>query len=173
MIEDDRSGLTIAYHAARLSPDPRTQNGSYLLTEVDGSYRGTIGHNFGVRGQAVNWTSTDKYDLIHHAEEAAINGAAVHGIPTWGATLYVPWYCCVRCARVIIGAKIHRVVGHRDLLRFSAHNNPNWIAETARGLEMLANAKVICDWIDGPIKAQPIRHGAQLWNPETLKVVSE
>lgn len=170
MIDDDRSALAIAYHAARLSTDPRTQVGAYLLNEVDGSYRGSLGHNFGVRGMAVNWEDhSHKADYVHHAEESAIHGAAVYGIKTWGATLYCPWSACLRCARAISGAKVRRVVGHRELMRFSAKVNPNWNASIAASLELLTNAGVVCEWIDGPIKAQPIRHAGFLWNPQTLQ----
>jgi deoxycytidylate deaminase len=170
MIDDDRSALAIAYHSARLSADPRTQVGAYLLNEVDGSYRGSIGHNFGVRGVVVDWDDHNhKADYVHHAEESAIHGAAVHGIKTWGATLYCPWSACLRCARAISGAKIQRVVGHRDLMRFSAKVNPSWSASIAASLELLMNAGVRCDWVDGPIKAQPIRHAGFMWNPLTLQ----
>jgi len=170
MIDDDHSALAIAYHAARLSVDPRTQVGAYLLNSIDGSYRGAIGHNFGVRGAAVNWGDTgDKADYVHHAEEAAIHGAAVHGIKTWGATLYCPWSACLRCARAIIGAKISRVVAHRDLLRFSAEVNPSWTPSIASSLELLTRAGVVCDFVEGPINARPILHGGYSWNPITCE----
>lgn len=170
MIDDDRSALAIAYHAARLSVDPRTQVGAYLLNEVDGSYRGSIGHNFGVRGIAVNWEDPEhKADYVHHAEEAAIHGAAIHGIRTWGATLYCPWSACLRCARAIIGAKVRRVVAHRELLRFSARVNGSWSASIAASLELLTNAGVICEFVDGPVNARPILHAGYLWDPTSLE----
>jgi deoxycytidylate deaminase len=170
MIDDDRSALAIAYHAARLSPDPRTQVGAYVLNEVDGSYRGAIGRNYLVRGVSIDWNdSTQKNDYVHHAEEAAIYSACAHGIKTWGATLYCPWSACLRCARAISGAKVQRVVGHRDLMRFSGKVNPKWTATIAKSLQVLANAGVCCDWIDGPVRAGPILHAGFLWNPETLE----
>ena len=170
MIDDDRSALAIAYHAARLSVDPRTQVGAYLLNEVEGSYRGSIGHNFGVRGATVDWDDpAHKADYVHHAEEAAIHGAAVHGIRTWGATLYCPWSACLRCARAIIGAKVQRVVAHRDLLRFSARVNPSWRASIAASLELLTSANVHCDFVEGPVNARPILHAGYSWNPLTCE----
>lgn len=170
MIEDDRSALAIAYHAARLSADPRTQVGAYLLNEVDGSYRGSIGHNFAVRGAAIDWHNPDdKASLVHHAEEAAIHGAAVHGIKTWGATLYCPWAACSRCARMISGAKVRRVVAHRDLMRFAAQVNPSWSASIADAMEILTNSGVELDFVSGPVRARPILHAGYVWDPETLK----
>lgn len=172
MLHDDRSALAISYHAARLSPDPRTQVGAYLLNEVDGSYRGSIGHNFGVRGVVIDWDDPHSKDhYVHHAEESAIHGAAVHGIKTWGATLYCPWSACLRCARTIVGSKVQRIVGHRDLMRFSAGVNPKWTATIAESLELLANAGVLCDWIEGPVKARPILHAGYMWDPSTCSGV--
>jgi dCMP deaminase len=168
MLHDDRSALAISYHAARLSRDPRTQVGSYLLNKVDGSYRGSIGYNCEVRGIAVDWDNPrDKDNLVHHAEESAIHGSAAHGIKTWGSTLYCPWSACLRCARSIIGAKVQRIVGHRDLMRFSTEVNPKWTATIAESLEMLAGAGVTCDWVTGPVMAGPIRHAGYMWDPKT------
>lgn len=169
MTDDDRSALAIAYHSARLSPDPRTQNGSYIINTVNGTTRGIIGRNIGVRGATFDWNTTEKYELIHHAEEHAVLGAGVQGMKTWGATLYVPWYACLRCARSIVGARVRRVVGHRELLRWATDLNPSWILPIAQGLELMASAGVQCDWLSGPIKAPPIRHSGYLWNPETLE----
>jgi hypothetical protein len=55
------------------------------------------------------------------------------------------------------------------LMRFSAKVNPSWSASIAASLELLMNAGVRCDWVDGPIKAQPIRHAGFMWNPLTLQ----
>lgn len=170
MIDDDRSALAIAYHAARLSTDPRTQNGAYLLNEIDGVYRGSIGHNFGVRGVAVDWDDPEhKANYVHHAEESAIHGAAVHGIRTWGATLYSPWAACLRCARTIVGAKIQRVVAHRDLMRFAAAENPAWSTSIAAAFEVFANTGTECAFVDGPVNARPILHAGFSWNPLTCE----
>ena len=169
MIDDDRAALAIAYHAARLSPDPRTQVGAYVVSAPEGSsYRAAIGHNRAVRGVAIDWHDPmHKDDYVHHAEEAAIHSASAHGIKTWGATLYCPWSACLRCARTISGAKVQRVVGHRDLMRFSNEVNPKWTGTIAKSLQVLANAGVQCDWVSGPVSANPIRHAGYMWDPST------
>lgn len=168
MKHKDRSALAIAYHSARLSPDPRTQNGSYLLSETDLGLRGIIGRNKGVQGTDFDWHTPEKYELIHHAEEHAVLGAAAQGVQTWGSTLYVPWYACLRCARSIVGAKIARVVGHKDLMQWAADLNPSWVVPVAQGLAMLADAGITCEWITGPVNAPPIRHSGLIWDPMTL-----
>lgn len=166
MIDDDREALIIAYRSARMSPDPRTQNGAFLLAQdATGTFRGVLGRNFGIEGADFSWHTTEKYDYIIHAEESAILAAANMGIATKGATLYCPWYACMACARTIIGAGVARVVGHRDLFRFSTIVNPGWVRSTTRALEMLAKSGIICDWIDGPIDAPSIRHAALIWDP--------
>ena len=45
-----------------------------------------------------------------HAEQNAIVQAALHGISTRGATLYVKFEPCFTCAKMIINAGIKRVV---------------------------------------------------------------
>ncbi|WNY25941.1 cytidine/deoxycytidylate deaminase family protein [Methanolapillus millepedarum] len=45
-----------------------------------------------------------------HAEQNAIIQAALHGIPTSGATLYCTHQPCILCTKMIINAGIKRVV---------------------------------------------------------------
>ena len=45
-----------------------------------------------------------------HAEQNAIIQAALHGVVTEGATLYCTHQPCILCAKMIINAKIKRVV---------------------------------------------------------------
>lgn len=45
-----------------------------------------------------------------HAEQNAIIQAALHGVMTEGATLYCTHQPCILCAKMIINAKIKRVV---------------------------------------------------------------
>lgn len=162
--------MAIAYHSARLSPDPSTQNGAYLINEFNGSVRGAIGRNMPVRGMAVDWTSPDKSDSLHHAEEAVILAASSLGIQTFGATVFSPWISCRRCARALVGARVARVVGHRDLLRVAASVNPKWTPEIAAGLEILANANVDVSWLHGPINGSAIRHAGYRWDPVRLEL---
>jgi len=49
-----------------------------------------------------------------HAEQNAVAQAALHGISTDGATLYVSAAPCVNCAKLLIAAGITRVVYAED-----------------------------------------------------------
>ena len=49
-----------------------------------------------------------------HAEENAVIAAAYHGVSTNDATLYVRYFPCDRCAKVIINAGVNRVVYEQD-----------------------------------------------------------
>jgi dCMP deaminase len=48
-----------------------------------------------------------------HAEQNAILQAALHGVSTEGATIYVKFVPCFVCAKMIINARIKRVVSER------------------------------------------------------------
>jgi dCMP deaminase len=48
-----------------------------------------------------------------HAEQNAILQAALHGVSTEGATIYVKFVPCFACAKMIINAGIKRVVSER------------------------------------------------------------
>ena len=48
-----------------------------------------------------------------HAEQNAILQAALHGVSTEGATIYVKFVPCFVCAKMIINAGIKRVVSER------------------------------------------------------------
>ena len=49
-----------------------------------------------------------------HAEQNAIVQAALHGVSTEGAMLYVKFVPCFSCAKMIINAGIKRVVAEKD-----------------------------------------------------------
>ena len=51
-----------------------------------------------------------KYEMTVHAEVNAVTTAALHGVSTNGATAYVTFHPCSRCAAVLINAGISTVV---------------------------------------------------------------
>lgn len=51
-----------------------------------------------------------KYAWTEHAERNAIYNAARTGVKLEGATIYLPWYPCIDCARAIIQVGIDEVV---------------------------------------------------------------
>jgi dCMP deaminase len=56
--------------------------------------------------------SGERHELCRavHAEQNAIIQAAVHGVSLEGATIYTTHQPCIMCAKMIINAKIRRVV---------------------------------------------------------------
>ncbi|MDI6639955.1 MAG: cytidine/deoxycytidylate deaminase family protein, partial [Methanocellales archaeon] len=75
--------------------------------------------------------SGERHELCRgvHAEQNAIIQSAIHGVSTEGATLYSTHQPCILCAKIIINAKIRRVV--------FANSYPDTTA-----LEFLKSAKV-------------------------------
>lgn len=62
-----------------------------------------------------------KYWWTEHAERNAIYSAARIGVPLQGATIFIPWFPCVDCARAIVQSGISRVVARAPDL-----NDLNW-----------------------------------------------
>ncbi|MCD6493149.1 MAG: cytidine/deoxycytidylate deaminase family protein [Archaeoglobaceae archaeon] len=62
--------------------------------------------------EKLNVPSGERQELCRavHAEQNAIIQAAVHGVSIAGATLYTTHQPCIMCAKMIINAKIVRVV---------------------------------------------------------------
>ena len=58
-----------------------------------------------------------------HAEQNAIVQAAMHGVSTDGATLYVKFAPCFSCAKMIINAGIKRIVCEKD---YQDYNCGGW-----------------------------------------------
>ncbi len=115
--------LRIAYKVAEASSrDPRTQNGAFLICK-DG-HQVTAANYFaaGVHETPQRWEKPLKFAYVEHAERNAIYKAANFGYATQDATLFVPWFACVDCARAIIQAGIKLVVGHDAPF----HNRPDW-----------------------------------------------
>jgi dCMP deaminase len=151
----DRFYLALAYVYASRSPDPSTQNGA-VIVPAKGDEEVCDCNNFPttVSVTAERLERPLKYQYIEHAERNVVYKAARLGIKTEGATMYCPWYACTDCARAIIQAGIVRVVGHA----LPEHeNNPRWKESIAVAVDMLKEAGVQCDFLEGKLDAQPIR----------------
>lgn len=81
----------------------------------------------------------EKADIMEHAERAAIYKAAACGVPTAGAKMYAPWFACPECARAIISAGIHEVVG---LLAFRNATPDRWASRLELAYAMFDSAGV-------------------------------
>ena len=161
---DWRTLLEIAYKEAKKSPDPSTQNGALLIND-----NGTIlvaGHNRfprGVEGTPKRWEKPLKYELIQHAERAAIFKASRKGIPTDGLIMVCCWATCGQCAGAIIDAGIKLLVTHKQAYDRSPEF---WKKSIDPALEELEEAGVRIIWYDGKIGGvEGLRHSGQIWNP--------
>ncbi|EQD80744.1 deoxycytidylate deaminase, partial [mine drainage metagenome] len=81
-----------------------------------------------------------------HAEQNALLQAAVHGVSTQGATVYVTSEPCLHCTKMLLNARITRIV-YRD----------PYVDKLAR--EMRAEAGIPCEQIEVPIDDRPDRGG--------------
>jgi len=84
-----------------------------LTTGYNGAPTG-LKHCFevGCLRQQNNIPSGERHELCRavHAEQNAIIQAALHGVGIEGATLYCTHQPCIMCAKMLINAKIKRVV---------------------------------------------------------------
>ena len=86
----------------------------------------------------------DKYLWTEHAERNAIYNAASAGITIKGATLYMPWYPCMDCARGIIQSGIaHLVLIEPDW------NDPKYGTDFKLTMEMLKETQISTRWFKG------------------------
>lgn len=67
-----------------------------------------------------------KYLWMAHAEESAIVGAARLGIALEGTTMYLPWYPCAPCARMIKGAGIAKLW---CIAPTQENTDPQWVED--------------------------------------------
>lgn len=162
--------LRQAYIAATHSPDPSTQNGAVLvggnlIISTDCNRTPT-----GVNLNSFRLTRPQKYDYIVHAEVSTVlrgfrstqNGTNIQPFDE----LYVIWYACSDCARVIIESGIKRIVGHWQAHEFTMnHGQPKWRDSVQAGLEMLIESGVQCQWYDGPIDGPAVLMNGVKFDP--------
>jgi len=105
--------MRVAYrHAASFSDDPDTMNGAVLVLRSGDVHLGANRIPPSVRKHPERLVRPEKYLWLEHAERDAILSACRAGGSTVGSTLYCPWFACPDCARAIIQAGVHEVVGH-------------------------------------------------------------
>jgi len=105
--------MKLALEVASWSKDPSTQVGCVLV-------RNKKVLSTGYNGLPKNLSDSldilhdreKKYELTVHAEVNAVTTAALHGISTEGATAYVTFNPCSRCAAVLINAGVTSVYSY-------------------------------------------------------------
>lgn len=157
--QSERYWLRRAYEVATTSPDPSTQNGAVLISDRHHTLIGQGCNRFpaGIAELPERWERPLKYELVVHAEVAAILDAAYHGKATRGATLYCPWACCHACAIPVIAAGITRIVCHApdgvDLNGFplGGTSADRWAESIAKADALLKEAGVVKKIVRGTL----------------------
>ena len=103
--------LKLAHEVASWSKDPSTKVGCVLVKDKKVVSLGYNGLPAGVEDSLERLSNREiKYEITVHAEVNAVTTAALHGVSTNGATAYVTFHPCSRCAAVLINAGISTVV---------------------------------------------------------------
>lgn len=112
----DEYFMEIAHVVSKRSPCLKRQHGAVLVRDkriLSTGYNGPpSGLAHCVECSRAGLPSGERPELCRavHAEQNAIIQAAIHGVSTTGATLYVTGFPCVICAKMLINAGIERIV---------------------------------------------------------------
>ena len=136
--------IKLAHEVSTWSIDPSTKVGCVLVKNkrvISTGYNGfpkNISDSFDRL-----MDRKQKYEITVHAEVNAVTTAALHGVSTDGATAYVTWNPCSRCAAVLINAGITSVYA-------SAENEipTRWLSNFILASNLLAEAGVEYNTID-------------------------
>jgi dCMP deaminase len=102
--------IKLAHEVATWSKDPSTKVGCVLVKDKKVISTGYNGFPKGISDSFERLNDrTTKYETVVHAETNAITAAALHGVSTDGASAYVTFHPCSRCAAVLINAGIETV----------------------------------------------------------------
>lgn len=92
-----------------------------------------------------------KYKWTEHAERNAIYDAARRGVALEGASMYLPWFPCVDCARAIVQSGIKCLVAHEPDL-----SDPRWGEDFVVARQLLQEGGVRLDFVDE--ESEPTRN---------------
>ncbi len=161
--------LRCAYMSAKkFSEDPSTQCGAVLVPEGYRDNQVCFGSNHFPKGVEVTPERIDDRDtklfFMVHAERDAIYKAALRGISTLDATLYVPWFACADCAQAIIQSGIRQVVGHQQVMDKTP---ARWVDSIQAADVMLDEAGVKRSYYDGQLFTDDFQvlFNGGLWTP--------
>ena len=102
--------LRLAQEVATWSIDPSTKVGCVLVRDRRVVSTGYNGFPKNISDDFERLMDREKkYDITVHAEVNAVTTAALHGISTEGATAYVTFNPCSRCAAVLINTGVDTV----------------------------------------------------------------
>jgi dCMP deaminase len=105
-----RRFLKLASEVASWSKDPSTKVGCVLAKDkkvLSLGYNGFPKNISDDLNRLIN--REEKYEITVHAEVNAVTTAALHGVSTEGASAYVTFSPCSRCASVLINAGVSAI----------------------------------------------------------------
>ena len=104
----DKMYMDIALRVAKESKCPRKQVGCCILLE---SGLLATGINGFPAGQEEMWTNGELSNpLVTHSELNALGKLLEQGVSAKGATVYVSMQPCIDCSKLLVRAKVKRVV---------------------------------------------------------------
>ena len=108
MSKRDKLYMDLAIRVSKESKCPRKQVGCVILLE-SGSL--SLGCNGFPEGQEEQWNDGSvSNNLVSHAELNSLGKLLEEGVSAKNATVYVTLSCCVECAKLLVRAKVKRVV---------------------------------------------------------------
>ena len=136
--------IKLAHEVAEWSKDPSTKVGCVLVKNKRVISTGYNGFPKNISDSFDRLMDREqKYEMTVHAEINAITTAALHGVSTEGATAYITFNPCSRCAAVLINAGV-------DSVYVSTANDipTRWLENFILASKMLAEAGVEYKTID-------------------------
>lgn len=108
MAKTDKLYMDIAKRVAQESKCPRKKVGCVILLESGSLSLGTNGFP---AGQEEQWNDGSVSNpLVSHAELNSLGKLLEEGVSAKNATVYLTLSCCVECAKLLVRAKVKRVV---------------------------------------------------------------
>ena len=136
--------IKLAHEVAEWSKDPSTKVGCVLVKNKRVISTGYNGFPKNISDSFDRLMDREqKYEMTVHAEINAITTAALHGVSTEGASAYITFNPCSRCAAVLINAGV-------DSVYVSTANDipTRWLENFILASKMLAEAGVEYKTID-------------------------
>ena len=136
--------IKLAHEVSKWSIDPSTKVGCVLVKNKRVISTGYNGFPKNISDSFDRLMDREqKYEITVHAEVNAITTAALHGVSTEGATAYITFNPCSRCASVLINAGIDSVYVS------TANDIPSrWLENFILASKLLAEAGVEYQTID-------------------------
>jgi dCMP deaminase len=134
----------LARQVASWSKDPSTQVGCVLANKKKVLSVGYNGFPKNISDDLNRLIDREKkYEITVHAEVNAVTTAALHGVSTEGASAYITFSPCSRCAAVLINAGITAVY-----VDGAAEVPTRWLSNFILASKLLEEARVHYSTID-------------------------